>query len=202
MEEIMEKTHDLKLSRRSFFGCASGFMLGSYLLDFSPRRLYKEISLQELKEELTPEEQKLIKNSVMAQELKNLFGKGYSCAESLFMISLRFMKKSEELVWIASGFGGGMYHKDLCGYLTSGIMAIGLKAGALEKERKEKKDYVKSSVNQYWKWWTSQAPLHCSEIRKKGTSSKVCRRLGQLAAAKLEELLGSGLNFQHYSSYG
>lgn len=185
----MEKTHDLRLSRRDFIGCASGFLLGNSLLDFSARRLHKEISLQELKEELTPEEQELVKISVLAQELKDLFGKGYSCAESLFMVSLRFMKQSEELVWIASGFGGGMYHKDLCGYLTSGLMAIGLRAGMLEKDRKEKKDHVKSLVKQYWKWWTSQAPLHCSEIRKKGTSSKVCRRLGQLAAVKLEELI-------------
>ena len=192
----MGKTHDLELNRRDFIGCASGFMLGSCLLDFSPLRLYKEISLQELKEELTPEEQELVKNSVMAQELKKLFGKGYSCAESLFKVSLGFMKEPEELVWIASGFGGGIYHKDLCGFLTSGVMAIGLKAGTLEKERKEKKAHVKSSVKQYWKWWTSQAPLHCSEIRKEGTSSKVCRRLGQLAAAKIEELLGSGLQIQ------
>jgi hypothetical protein len=185
----MEKTHDPKLSRRDFIGCASGFMLGSCLLDFAPLRLYEELSIQELKEELTPEEQKLVENSTMAQELKDLFGKGYSCAESLFMVSLRFMKQSEELVWIASGFGGGMYHKDLCGYLTSGLMGIGLRAGMLEKDRKEKKDHVKSLVNQYWKWWTSQAPLHCSEIRKNGTSPKVCRRLGQLAAVKLEELI-------------
>lgn len=185
----MEKSHDLKLSRRGFIGSASGFMLGSCLLDFAPLRLYEEVSLQELKEELTPEEQKLVEKSTMAQDLMNYFGKGYSCAESLFMISLRFLKKPEDLVWVASGFGGGMYNKDLCGFLTSGIMAIGLRAGMLEKDREGKKDFVKSLVNLYWKWWTSQAPLHCSEIRKKGTSSKVCRRLGQLAAVKIEKLI-------------
>jgi len=185
----MEKTHDLKLSRRSFFSCASGFMLGSCFLDFAPLRLYEEVSFQELKEELTPEEQKLFEKSNMAQDLMNYFGKGYSCAESLFMVSLRFLKEPEDLVWVASGFGGGMYHKDLCGFLTSGIMAIGLRADMLEKDKKGKKDFVKNSVNQYWEWWTSQAPLHCSEIRKKGTSSKVCRRLGQLSAAKIEELI-------------
>jgi len=189
MEEIMEKTNHLGLSRRSFFGCASGFILGSRWLDFTPLRLYEKINIQELKEEITPEEQKWVENSTMAQELRSLFGKGYSCAESLFMVSLRFMKESEELVWIASSFGGGMYHQDLCGYLTSGLMAIGLRAGRLEKDRKGKKDHVKSLVNQYWEWWISQAPLHCSEIRKKGTSSKVCRRLGQMASTKIEELI-------------
>lgn len=185
----MEKTHGLKLNRRDFMGCASGFILGSCILDFSLSRLYEEIIIQKLKEELTLEEQRLVENSTMARDLKNYFGHGYSCAESLFMVSLRFLKKPENLVWISAGFGGGLYHKDLCGFLTSGVMAIGLKAGRLEKDRKEKKDQVKSSVNQYWKWWTSQAPLHCSEIRKEGTSSKVCRRLGQLAAAKIEEMI-------------
>jgi len=185
----MEKTHDPKLSRRSFIGCASGFMLGSCFLDLSPLRLYGKLSIQELKEELATEEQKLVEDSIMAQDMKNYFGKGYSCAESLFMVSLRFLKKPEELVWISAGFGGGMYHRDLCGFLTSGIMAIGLKAGMLDKDRKENKDHVKSLVNQYWEFWTSQAPLHCSEIRKKGTSSKVCSRLGQLSAAKIEELI-------------
>lgn len=196
----MEKNHNLKLSRRGFLNCASGFMLGSCLLDFTPLRLYEELSIQELKEELTPEEQKLVEKSTMAQDLKGFFGKGYSCAESLFMVSLRFLKKPEELVWISSGFGGGLYHKDLCGFLTSGIMAIGLRVGTLEKERKEKKEYGKNLVNQYWSWWESQAPLRCSEIRKEGTSSKVCACLGCLAAAKLEELLGSGLQIQDYQN--
>ena len=185
----MEKSQDLKLSRRGFIGCASGFMLAGCLLDFAPLRLYEEVSIQELREELTPEEQKLVEKSTMAQDLKSYFGKGYSCAESLFMVSLRFLKKPEDLVWVASSFGGGMYHRDLCGFLTSGLMAIGLRAGMLEKDKKGKRDFVKNSVNQYWEWWISQAPLHCSEIRKKGTSSKVCRRLGQLSAAKIEELI-------------
>ncbi|NIO10267.1 MAG: hypothetical protein GTO40_20585, partial [Deltaproteobacteria bacterium] len=98
------------------------------------------------------------------------------------------MKKPEELVWVASGFGGGMYHRNLCGFLTAGIMAIGVRAGMLETERKEAKEQTKQWVKAYWTWWTSQAPLCCSDIRTEGTTSQVCRRLGQLAAAKTQEL--------------
>ncbi len=32
-------------------------------------------------------------------------------------------------------------------------------------------------------------PLHCSEIREGRTENKVCRRLGKLAAAKVEDLI-------------
>jgi hypothetical protein len=74
-------------------------------------------------------------------------------------------------------------------------MAIGLSSGMLKKERAEGKEHCKQNVKQYWKWWTSIAPVHCSEIRKEETSSKedtgykVCQRLGQLASAKIEELI-------------
>lgn len=144
-----------------------------------------------LREDLAPEETKCVAKSSMAKDLPKYFGEGYSCAESLFMVSLRFMKKPEELVWVSSGFGGGLYHRDLCGFLTGGIMAIGLSAGMIEAERKEAKDLCSQRVKEYWKWWKSEAPLRCAEIRTEGTSSKVCHRLGLLAAAKTEELIMS-----------
>jgi len=34
-----------------------------------------------------------------------------------------------------------------------------------------------------------QAPYHCAEIRTEGTTSLVCKNLGLLSAAKIEELL-------------
>lgn len=92
---------------------------------------------------------------------------------------------------MACGFGGGLMHKDLCGFLTSGIMALGLYAGMQQTERAEGKKLCSKSSNQYWDWWTSMAPIHCSEIRTEGTSRKTCMRLGQLAAAKVEELIKS-----------
>ena len=185
----MKKPEVLVMPRREFIASASFLVLGTRLFNMSPFSLQSAQEPPELKEELTPEELKIVEQSVMAKDLKNYFGKGYSCAESLLMVSLKFLGKPEELVWLASGFGGGLYHKDLCGFLTSGVMAIGLSAGMMKKERAEAKEHCKQKVKQYWKWWTSMAPLHCSEIRKEGTSSKVCRRLGQLAAVKIEELI-------------
>lgn len=84
-----------------------------------------------------------------------------------------------------------MLHKEDCGFLTAGIMNLGLAAGRLKIERKEAKEWNKQKVDEYWSWWTSKAPLRCSDIRKEGTGSGVCRRLGLLAAAKVEELISS-----------
>ena len=189
----MKKAESLKLSRRVFIASASSLLVGSRLSAMFPFSANLSQVSQELREELTPEELKWIEKSTMAEDLMNYFGKGYSCAESLLMVSLRLLGKSEDMVWAAAGFGGGLYHKDLCGFLTAGIMGIGFSTGMLKKERKEAKEYSSRLVKQYWKWWISQAPLHCSEIRKKGTSSKVCRRLGQLSAAKVEELIKAAI---------
>lgn len=185
------KSDQNQLRRREFLSLFPCAILGSHISGFSHLSLFPNQPIQELREELTPEELKLVEKSTMAQDIKNYFGKGYSCAESLLIVSLRFLKKPEDLVWVASGFGGGMYHRDLCGFVTAGFMAIGLSVGELEKEREERKEVCMGLVKQYWQWWTSQAPLHCSEIRKPEDSPNVCRRLGLLASTKVEELITS-----------
>ena len=185
----MKKYDVLLMPRREFIASASFLVLGRRLFSMYPSSSLPAQATQELKEELTPEELKLVEKSIMAQDLKNYFGKGYSCAESLLMVSLRFLGKSEDLVWLACGFGGGLYQKDLCGFLTSGVMAIGLSAGMMKEERKQKREICRELTKQYWKWWASMAPIHCAEIRKEGTSKKVCNRIGQLASAKIEGMI-------------
>ncbi|UCC40311.1 MAG: C_GCAxxG_C_C family protein [Candidatus Aminicenantes bacterium] len=191
----MKKSEVLIMPRREFIASASFLALGGQLFGTSPFLSQSTPAPQELKKELTPEELKIVGKSIMAKDLENYFAKGFSCAESLLMMSLKFLGQPEELVWIASGFGGGLYHKDLCGFLTSGVMAIGLSSGMLKKERKEGQEHCRQKLDQYWEWWSSTAPIHCSEIRKEDTGSKedpeykICRRIGQLAAVKIEELI-------------
>lgn len=188
----MKEKERADFTRRTFLSSFPAFLVGGGLLSKPFYTLRSIQTKSTLKEELTPDELKRVEQSAMAKDLPNYFGKGYSCAESLLMVSLRFLKMPEELVWVAAGFGGGMSHKDLCGFLTSGIMAIGLSSGKLNEERKGAKDNCSIRVKEYWKWWQTMAPLHCAEIRTEGTSSAVCRRLGQIAAAKIEELIKTG----------
>lgn len=186
----MNKTSHSPRPRREFLSSAFLGITGYGFAHLANIRLGPTSqAAQSLPEEPTASELEAIKKSQMAGEIDDYFGKGYSCAESLLLVSLRFLRLPEELVWAAAGFGGGMQHREACGFLTAGIMSLGLAAGQLKMERREGKEWSKQRVNAYWSWWTTQAPLRCAEIRKEGTSSKVCRRLGLLAAAKVESLI-------------
>lgn len=190
-EVFMKESSELFMPRREFLASVPFLILGSRRLSEPGFTRLSFPATQELREELTPTELKRVENSVLAQDLKNYFHNGYSCSESILMVSLKFLGKSEDLVWVASGFGGGIGHKDLCGFLTGGLMAIGLSSGKLNLGREAAKKICGQRVKEYWQWWTSNAPLHCSEIRTENRTWRVCLRLGQLASVKLEELIKS-----------
>jgi hypothetical protein len=177
------------IPRRSFIASCSlllgGLVSETALAEGNPQR-----RLPELTEALSPAELQIVRNSAMAVEVGNYFGKGYSCSEAGLMVGLRFLRKPEELVWVAGGFGGGIQHQDLCGFLTAGVMVLGLHAGTLKVERKTARGVCAGNVKAFWQWWAGMAPLHCAEVLQ-GRSLKVCPRLGQLASAKVEELIGA-----------
>ena len=185
----MKGTQENNMLRREFLASSSLLLAGAgYLRAFD---LFSQTAPRgpDLREELNSVEIGIVNSSIMAKDMDNFFHKGHSCAESGLMVALRFMKKPEDLVWVAGGFGGGMYHQDLCGFLTAGIMAIGLYAGSLKIENKEAKGRLSQTANEYWNWWTSTAPLRCRDIREGHKDFNVCHRLGKLASAKLENLL-------------
>ena len=178
-----------KVKRRAFLTSAPLLILGAGSLKAFPLASQSAPKGPELSERLSPNELAIVDKSAMSRDMENFWGKGYSCAETGLIVALRFMKKPEELVWAAGGFGGGMGQQDLCGFLTAGIMAIGLHTGTLKVTEKTAKTVCSQKVGGYWKWWASVAPMHCSEIREGHKGFEVCHRLGRLAAAKLEDLL-------------
>ena len=184
----MKTENSLFLPRRTFI--ASGLLMGSSLIIGPGIRKSATQVVQKAKEELSADERKWIDASILAKDLNNLFGQGNSCAESILLVSLRFLRKPEDWIWAAAGFGGGMYQRDLCGFLTGGYIALGFACGMLDKPRKDAKEYCGNLVEEYWKWWGQQAPYRCAQIRTGGSTSQVCVNQGLLAAAKIEELLG------------
>jgi hypothetical protein len=185
----MKKT-DLLVPRREFIMAFTGILLGNSLVGWSQDSVPGSSLVQKAREQLSADELKWIESSALAKDLKNYFGNGYSCAESVLMVSLRYLGKPEELVWAAAGFGGGLYHRDLCGFLTGGIMALGFACGMLDRPKKEAKEFCGDSVRKYWKWWGTKAPYRCSQLRSEGATSLVCLNQGLLASAKIEELIG------------
>jgi len=130
------------INRRKFITTASGVFIGSAKFWLPSNLSLSAQSAQKVKEDLSADELGWIEKSTLAKDLKNYFHQGYSCAESLFIVSLRYLGKPEELVWAAAGFGGGMYHRDLCGFLTAGIMAIGLGSGMMKMALEEKQKNI------------------------------------------------------------
>jgi hypothetical protein len=185
----MKETEITKMLRRDFIASSTFLLLGAGSLRASALTQQSAPRGPDLSEELSPAELEIVSKSVMARDMDNFWHKGYSCAETGLMVALRFMKRPEGLVWVAGGFGGGMYHQDLCGFLTAGVMAIGLYAGSLKIENKEAKGRLAQRSNEYWNWWVSTAPLRCRDIREGHKDFNVCHRLGKLASVKIESLL-------------
>ena len=65
----------------------------------------------------------------VAQAAKEYRGKGYTCAESVFLAAndVWDLGFSEDISPIMSGFGGGMHCGEVCGAISGGIAALGLK---------------------------------------------------------------------------
>lgn len=177
------------LNRRTFLTASPLLVLGAAVAGTADVTLQATQQKPVVRTALSAEEAGIVAKAKMASDVVNFFGKGHNCAESGLSVALRFLNKPQELEWVATGFGGGLRNGDLCGFLTSGVMALGLHAGTLKMDAAAAKAACSTRVIEFWRWWTTVAPLRCSEITAAGKDQKVCLRLGQLAAAKLEELM-------------
>lgn len=142
-----------------------------------------------LAELFSPEEWEHLKKSVMAVEIDGYFGHGYSCSEAILLVALRQLEIDEKMFWAGTAYGGGLGQKDLCGFLTGGMMAIGLAAGKTPLEHREAKKFCSAVAKEFWEWWKSEYPLRCACIVVKEEDRAKCRPMGPRTAAKLEELL-------------
>jgi C_GCAxxG_C_C family probable redox protein len=91
---------------------------------------------------------------------------GYWSADSLLLSAAKYLKEREDIVKVATGFGGGILQKDLCGYVTGGVMAIGLFSGAVKGNDKAARDRCHRLTKEYIKWWAENYPLRCGDIKQ------------------------------------
>lgn len=80
----------------------------------------------------------------------NKFKDGYNCAQSvLFSYSDKLGVTGDLALRAACGFGGGMGRKqEVCGAVTGGILALGLKYGRGEHEDKQKLELTYAKVRE------------------------------------------------------
>jgi len=77
---------------------------------------------------------------------------------------------------------------DLCGFLTGGVLALGLLFGRTKGEERVKRGKCRSMTSEYYNWWKGNFSLHCSDIRKLGVKGG-CKTVGRKASSCLEGLI-------------
>ena len=125
----------------------------------------------------------------------NYFQSGYHCAESILKTILdQYAQKSEtEIVKAASSFCGGIggTHKDICGALTGGIIAIGCLFGRLKPG--EDIQEAKKLAAEFRKYFIKKfGSSNCGKILERlgeQENSIKCKELTGVAAGMLSELL-------------
>ncbi len=89
---------------------------------------------------------------------------GYWSADSILLSAAKYLKKPESVVSVATGFGGGLLQKDLCGYLTGGVMAIGLFAGPTRPDDTASRERCHNLTKEFVDWWADRYPLRCKNM--------------------------------------
>lgn len=129
----------------------------------------------------------------MAADIVNYPKKGMNCSGSILSASLKYLGKNHEIAHAASSFGGGIGRADLCGLFTGGHMAIGVAAGMIHQDIKQRQKAAREISNQYWDWWESLAPIHCKDLRPQYDNEGYARMI-QRVALKMEELIKLALS--------
>lgn len=138
----------------------------------------------------SPEEASAVADSAMAREIAGLVGKGYPCSEMMLLSALRRFDLPEEHLDAAAVFGGGVGKRDLCGFLTGGLMAIGFASGQKYTDRQMVHQVGRRASNAYWEWWLSRGDQHCMGYGTDHEDSEEFVRMAQRGALKLEGVLG------------
>lgn len=184
----MRTSRSCRLSRRRFINTVSPLAVGCLGIPTLGKRLLAQ-DKPGFWSEYSPTEQRVIDSSVMAQDITNFTGHGYGCAECALMVGLRYLGEPEERLGAAAVFSGGFGKGDLCGFFTGSMMAIGIAARKLHEDRSEMRAFANPLRDEYWDWWNSRGPLHCSDLREMYDGSDQFLRMGQRSVAKLEELI-------------
>jgi hypothetical protein len=108
----------------------------------------------------------------------------------MLLAGLRRFELTEDHLDAAAVFGGGVGKRDLCGFLTGGLMAIGIAAGAKYPDRRQLHTVGRRASNAYWDWWLTRGDLHCMGPLTTHEGPEEFLRMAQRAAVKLEEVMG------------
>ncbi len=176
------------VTRREFVGSLTPLLAGGLGLPSLSEGL-REQDKPGFWSNFTRLEERSIGASEMARDIQNYVAHGFGCAECCYVVALRYLGEPEARLDAATAFNGGLGQGDLCGMLTGGMLAIGVAAGRLHQDRTELRRRARQMSNEYWNWWLSRGPVHCSELRVMYESGEEFLRMAQRAVATVEHLI-------------
>ncbi len=144
---------------------------------------------------------------VLCKKAVSYFNEGYNCAQSVLLAMSEHWKCKNELVpKIATGFGGGIGRcGSVCGALTGGVMAIGIKYGTNEPSTEKRLKSYELTQTLYERFEERHASVLCRELigytlsnaaelekaRKEKVFEKKCSKLVDTVVEILLELIES-----------
>ncbi|MEM3725469.1 MAG: C-GCAxxG-C-C family protein [Candidatus Bathyarchaeia archaeon] len=104
--------------------------------------------------------------ALLCEKAVKKFLEGYNCAQSVLSTMSEYWNiKSEFIPKIATPFGGGIgLHGSVCGALTGGVMAIGIKYGANEPSSKQRLKAYELAGNVYKEFEKRHGSVLCREL--------------------------------------
>lgn len=122
----------------------------------------------------------------MTEEMASarLFEDNFDCAQTVFAHFAEDLGMDEETALkVAAGFGGGMHKGDMCGTVTGGLMALGLKYGFCEPNDAVGKDIMNQKAIEYERRVAeaNEGCIRCRELLGVDTSTPE----GKMAAGEI-----------------
>lgn len=140
------------------------------------------------------------------EKAEQKFAGGFNCAQSVFSVIAAELGFNEQLAEdISRAFGAGIsYRAEMCGAVSGGLMAIGLKAGEIKGNETLKKELTLKYATEFMaKFKTLNGALYCKDLLGKdlsipleldalnaaGTFDKICPGLVKSSTEILVEIL-------------
>jgi len=122
------------------------------------------------------------------------FEQGFNCAQAVFSIYAEDLGlTAEQAKKISSSFGGGINSRgEVCGAVTGGLMAIGLKYGYTDPKQLAAKEFNKNISTEFIRQIEAQFDtILCREIKDENPKDiyKNCPLIVEASAKILKDLL-------------
>ena len=121
-------------------------------------------------------------------EAEELYRSGrYHCAEAVLAVVRNHFRPDlpEEVVQMASGFGGGSGSGCICGAVSGATVGLGLVLGADKKQ-------ITLLTREMHAWFKGKYGVTCCKIIRAGNDKGVCIELTGEVAGKMAEMLSRG----------